>query len=37
MKWSKSAKSGILVAGGQGLGSDLKQLAWANGIVVDQS
>ncbi|CAF5176133.1 unnamed protein product, partial [Rotaria magnacalcarata] len=22
---------------GQGLGSDLKQLAWANGIVVDQS
>jgi sugar lactone lactonase YvrE len=36
MKWTKGAREGILVAGGQNAGSGLAQLHRPNGIVVDQ-
>ncbi|CAF5194594.1 unnamed protein product, partial [Rotaria sp. Silwood1] len=36
MKWEEGAKQGIVVAGGQGCGSDLTQLNGPLGIVVDQ-
>ncbi|CAF3590914.1 unnamed protein product, partial [Rotaria socialis] len=35
MKWNKSAKEGIVVAGGQGPGSALTQLFGPEGIFVD--
>ncbi|CAF3195247.1 unnamed protein product [Rotaria socialis] len=35
MKWSKGAKEGIVVAGGQGEGRALTQLKYANGLFVD--
>ncbi|CAF1096854.1 unnamed protein product [Rotaria sordida] len=37
MKWKKNAKTGIVVAGGYGLGSSREQLQNPRGIVVDQS
>ncbi|CAF4559857.1 unnamed protein product [Rotaria magnacalcarata] len=36
MKWNKGAKEGIVVAGGQGAGSALTQLYYAEGIFVDR-
>jgi sugar lactone lactonase YvrE len=36
MKWVEGAKQGIVVAGGQGEGNGLTQLACPNGVVVDQ-
>ncbi|CAF4450755.1 unnamed protein product, partial [Rotaria magnacalcarata] len=35
MKWTKGAKEGIIVAGGQGKGCSLAQLDQAYGIFVD--
>ncbi|CAF4449621.1 unnamed protein product, partial [Rotaria magnacalcarata] len=35
MKWTKGAKEGIIVAGGQGEGCSLAQLNQAYGIFVD--
>jgi DNA-binding beta-propeller fold protein YncE len=36
MKWMEGAKEGIVVAGGQGKGSSLRQLSYPRGVVVDQ-
>ncbi|CAF1151476.1 unnamed protein product [Didymodactylos carnosus] len=36
MKWLKSAKEGVVVAGGRGEGDALTQLHWSNGVIVDQ-
>ena len=36
MKWTKGAKEGVVVAGGQGQGNSLTQLSYPRGIIVDQ-
>lgn len=36
MKWFKNAKEGIVVAGGNGMGTALAQLANPNGLIVDR-
>ena len=36
MKWMKGAKEGIIAAGGQGPGANLKQLNSPQGIFVDK-
>ncbi|CAF4376444.1 unnamed protein product [Adineta steineri] len=35
MKWTKGAKEGIVVAGGNGKGDSLKQLYYPQGVIVD--
>jgi sugar lactone lactonase YvrE len=35
MKWLKGAHEGIVVAGGKGLGEELTQLSYPNGVWVD--
>ena len=35
MKWMKSAKEGIIVAGGQGHGNSLTQLSCPMGVIID--
>ena len=35
MKWVKGAKEGIVVAGGQGQGKELRQLSDPHGVLVD--
>ena len=35
MKWMKGAKDGVVVAGGQGQGDRLTQLAYPKGVIVD--
>ena len=36
MKWMKGAKEGIVVAGGNGQGSSLRQLSSPRGVIVNQ-
>ena len=36
MKWMKNRKEGIVVAGGNGRGSQITQLSYPRGIVVDR-
>ena len=36
MNWTRGARKGIVVAGGQGQGSSLKQLSYPQGIFVDR-
>ncbi|CAF4615469.1 unnamed protein product, partial [Rotaria socialis] len=35
MKWTKGAKEGIVVAGGQGKWNALTRLYWPNGLFID--
>jgi DNA-binding beta-propeller fold protein YncE len=36
MKWTKDAKEGVVVAGGQGDGNGMNQLSYPRGVIVDQ-
>ena len=36
IKWIKGAKKGVVVAGGQGEGSSLKQLSYPLGLIVNK-
>lgn len=36
MKWHKDAKEGIIVAGGNEQGTDLRQISYPEGVIVDQ-
>ncbi len=36
MKWVEGARYGLVVAGGNGAGSDLYQLNWPRGLFVDE-